>query len=39
MYELNVLVANVMALGETFGKENVVKRLLRAVPTKFLQIA
>ncbi|XP_074346759.1 uncharacterized protein LOC141685564 [Apium graveolens] len=37
--KLNGLVANIRALGETIGEEYVVKKLLRAVPSKFLQIA
>ncbi|XP_074337726.1 uncharacterized protein LOC141674925 [Apium graveolens] len=37
--KLNGLVANIRALGETIGEEYVLKKLLRAVPTKFLQIA
>lgn len=37
--KLNGLVARIRALGETIGEEYVVKKLLRAVPTKFLQIA
>ncbi|KAK1391810.1 hypothetical protein POM88_010866 [Heracleum sosnowskyi] len=37
--KLNGLVANIRALGETIGDEYVVKKLLRAVSTKFLQIA
>ena len=36
---LNGLVLNIRALGETIEEEQVVKKLLRAVPTKFLQIA
>lgn len=37
--KLNGLVANIRALGETVDEGYVVKKLLRAVPTKFLQIA
>lgn len=37
--KLNGLVARIRALGETIGEEYVVKKLLRAVPNKFLQIA
>ncbi|XP_074322745.1 uncharacterized protein LOC141659716 [Apium graveolens] len=37
--KLNGLVANIRALGESIGEEYVVKKILRAVPTKFLQIA
>ncbi|XP_074342684.1 uncharacterized protein LOC141680325 [Apium graveolens] len=36
---LNGLVTNIRALGEKIEEENFVKNLLRAVPTKFLQIA
>lgn len=36
---LNGMVTNIRVLGETIGEEYVVKKLLRAVPTKFLQIA
>lgn len=36
---LNGLVTNIRALGEIIGDEYVVKKLLRAVPAKFLQIA
>lgn len=36
---LNGLVTNIRALGEKIEEEYVVKKLLRAVPTKFLQIA
>lgn len=35
---LNGLVTNIRALGEKIEEEYVVKKLLRAVPTKFLQI-
>lgn len=35
---LNGLVTNIRALGETIKEEYVVKKLLRAVPTRFLQI-
>ncbi|XP_074326580.1 uncharacterized protein LOC141664522 [Apium graveolens] len=37
--KLNGLVARIRALGNTIGEEYVVKKLLRAVPAKFLQIA
>ncbi|XP_074326571.1 uncharacterized protein LOC141664515 [Apium graveolens] len=37
--KLNGLVARIRALGKTIGEEYVVKKLLRAVPAKFLQIA
>ncbi|XP_074336183.1 uncharacterized protein LOC141673349 [Apium graveolens] len=37
--KLNGLDANIRALGETIGEEYVVKKLLKAVPTKFLEIA
>ncbi|XP_074374031.1 uncharacterized protein LOC141714409 [Apium graveolens] len=37
-YKLNSLVANIRALGEPIDEGYVVKKLLRAVPTKFLQI-
>lgn len=37
--KLNGLVANIRVLGETVEETYVVKKLLRAVPTKFLQIA
>lgn len=33
------MVTNIRALGETIDESYVVKKLLRAVPTKFLQIA
>ena len=36
--KLNGLMANIRALGETVDEGYVVKKLLRAVPTKFLQI-
>ena len=36
---LNGLVTNISALGEKIEEEYVVKKLLRVVPTKFLQIA
>ena len=36
---LNGLIMNIRALGEKIEEEYVVKKLLRAVPTKFLQIA
>lgn len=36
---LNGLVTNIRALGEEINESYVVKKLLRAVPTKFLQIA
>lgn len=36
---LNVLVANIRALGETIEEAYVVKKLLCAVPSRFLQIA
>ena len=36
---LNGLVTNIRALGEAMGEGYVVKKLLRSVPTKFLQIA
>lgn len=36
---LNGLVTNIRALEETVVKEYVIKKLLRVVPTKFLQIA
>ncbi|XP_074327223.1 uncharacterized protein LOC141665139 [Apium graveolens] len=36
---LNGLVANIRSLGEVIGETYVVKKLLRAVPTGFLQIA
>lgn len=36
---MNGLVANIRALGESVEESYVVKKLLRAVPTKFLQIA
>ncbi|XP_074345227.1 uncharacterized protein LOC141684221 [Apium graveolens] len=36
---LNGLVTNIRALGEAIEENYVVKKLLRAVPTKFLQIA
>ncbi|KAL8156229.1 hypothetical protein AgCh_001357 [Apium graveolens] len=36
---LNGLVTNIRALGETIAEEYVVKKLLRAVSSKFLQIA
>ncbi|KAL8157792.1 hypothetical protein AgCh_002484 [Apium graveolens] len=35
---LNGLVTNIRALGETIEENYIVKKLLRAVPTKFLQI-
>lgn len=38
-FKLNGLVANIRALGESVEESYVVKKLLRAVPTKFLQIA
>ncbi|XP_074347555.1 uncharacterized protein LOC141686417 [Apium graveolens] len=38
-YKLNSLVANIRALGEAIDEEYVVKKLLRAIPTKFLQIS
>ncbi|KAL8088049.1 hypothetical protein AgCh_037986 [Apium graveolens] len=37
--KLNRLVANIRALGESVEESYVVKKLLRAVPAKFLQIA
>lgn len=37
--KLNNLVTDIRALGETLAEEYVVKKLLRAVPPKFLQIA
>ncbi|XP_074362875.1 uncharacterized protein LOC141703180 [Apium graveolens] len=37
--KLNGWVAKIMALGESIGEKYVVKKILRAVPTKFLQIA
>ncbi|KAL8116816.1 hypothetical protein AgCh_023110 [Apium graveolens] len=37
--KLNGLVTNIRALGETIEESYVVKKLLRAVPSKFLQIA
>ncbi|XP_074361225.1 uncharacterized protein LOC141701481 [Apium graveolens] len=37
--KLNGLVVKIRALGESIGEEYVVKKILRAVPTKFLQIA
>lgn len=37
--KLSGLVTNIRALGETFSESYIVKKLLRAVPTKFLQIA
>lgn len=37
--KLNSLVTNIRALGEEVEESYVVKKLLRAVPTKFLQIA
>ncbi|XP_074326821.1 uncharacterized protein LOC141664765 [Apium graveolens] len=37
--KLNGLVANIRALGESVEESYVVKKLLRAVPAKFLQIA
>ncbi|XP_074342578.1 uncharacterized protein LOC141680182 [Apium graveolens] len=37
--KLNSLVTNIRALGETVEEAYVVKKLLRAVPSKFLQIA
>lgn len=37
--KLNGLVARIRALGEPIGEGYVVKKILRAVPTKFLQIA
>lgn len=37
--KLNGLVTNIRALGEEVQERYVVKKLLRAVPTKFLQIA
>lgn len=37
--KLNHLVSNIRALGEKMDESYVVKKLLRAVPTKFLQIA
>ncbi|XP_074363328.1 uncharacterized protein LOC141704647 [Apium graveolens] len=37
--KLNGLVSKIRALGETIAEEYVVKKLLRVVPTKFLQIA
>lgn len=37
--KLNGVVAKIRALGETIGEEYVVKKLPRAVPAKFLQIA
>lgn len=36
---LNGLVRNIRSLGEEIGETYVVKKLLRAVPTRFLQIA
>lgn len=36
---LNGLATNIRSLGETIGEEQVVKKLLRVVPNKFLQIA
>lgn len=36
---LNGLVTNIRSLGETIGEAYIVKKLLRAVPTRFLQIA
>lgn len=36
---LNGLVTNIRALGENIEEPYVVKKLLRAVPSKFLQIA
>ncbi|XP_074374550.1 uncharacterized protein LOC141714932 [Apium graveolens] len=35
---LNGLVTNIRALGKTMAEEYVVKKLIRAIPTKFLQI-
>ena len=37
--KMNGLVSNIRALGETVSESYVVKKLLRAVPSKFLQIA
>lgn len=37
--KLNGLVTNISALGEEIVESYVVKKLLRAVPSKFLQIA
>lgn len=37
-FKLNGLVANIRAPGETVEKSYIVKKLLRAVPTMFLQI-
>lgn len=37
--KINSLVTNIRALGEEVKEEYIVKKLLRAVPTKFLQIA
>lgn len=37
--KLNGLVMNIRALGESMKESYVVKKLLRAVPSKFLQIA
>lgn len=37
--KLNGLVARIRALGESIGEAYVMKKILRAVPTKFLQIA
>lgn len=37
--KLNGLVTNIRALGKEFKESYVMKKLLRAVPTKFLQIA
>lgn len=36
--KLNALVTNIRALGETVAESNVVKKLLRSMPSKFLQI-
>ncbi|XP_074336139.1 uncharacterized protein LOC141673302 [Apium graveolens] len=37
--KLNGLVARIRALGKTIGEEYVLKKMLRAVPAKFLKIA
>ncbi|XP_074376845.1 uncharacterized protein LOC141718365 [Apium graveolens] len=37
-FKLNGWVAKIRALGESIGEKYVVKKILRAVPTKFLQI-
>lgn len=36
--KLNALVTNIRALGETIEESYVVKKLLRSMPSKFLQI-